>query len=85
MANFVFIYTYVAESEQVDMGLKIEAEKVEISFNPEFVVYVEGKAGGQGCEISMINGEWFYVDETRAQVMEMIAKATIHGNYSGPN
>ena len=79
MAQFIRIMTYVADSEQVDIGMPIEPEKVELFFNPDYVVYVEGKGGDLGgCEVSMMNGECFYVDESPQEVMQLIAKYGIH-------
>ena len=79
MAQFIRIMTYVADSEQVDMGMPIDPEKVELFFNPDYVVYVEGKGGDLGgSEISMMNGECFYVDESPQEVMQLIAKHGIH-------
>ena len=79
MANFVRIMTYVADSEQVDMGMPIEPERVELFFNPDYVVYVEGKGGDSGgCEVRMMNGECFYVDESPREAMHLRAKHGIH-------
>ena len=82
---FIRILTYVTDSTTVDMGLPIDPEKVEIFFNPDFVVYVEGKGAGEGCEISMINGECFFVDESPQQVMDMISKAYANGIHPRQN
>ena len=84
---FIRIFTYVVDTETPDLGLPIndsEVEKVEVFFRADFVVYIEGKGAGEGCEISMVNGECFYVDESPAQVMGMITKAT-NGLYTRSN
>lgn len=86
MVKFIRLYTFATASEHLDMGLEIEPIKVEIRFNPTYVVHVEAKSDEiGGCEIRMLNGECFYVEETVDQVCKMIETATKYVNYPAAN
>ena len=86
--TFVRIFTYVTDSVNPDLGIpidQVQVEKVEMIFNPNYVVYIEGKGAGSGCEISMVNGECFFVDVSPQQVAELIKKAKQNEFYSAAN